>query len=75
MTKVTFANSNNPTITMSAVVNFPEDFDASKSYPAVIVSHPGWSAPFEVIHPLCWSADRNGWSQGWPGSVTSPKRS
>ena len=41
MTKVTFANSNNPTITMSAVVNFPEDFDASKSYPAVIVSHPG----------------------------------
>jgi len=34
-----------------------------------------WSAPFEVIHPLCWSADRNGWSQGWPGSVTSPKRS
>ena len=41
MTKVTFANSNNPTITMSAVVNFPEDFDASMSYPAVIVSHPG----------------------------------
>ena len=26
---------------MSAVVNFPEGFDASKSYPAVIVSHPG----------------------------------
>ena len=22
---------------------------------------------------LCWSADRNGWNQGWPGSATSPE--
>lgn len=34
-----------------------------------------WSAPFEVVHPLCWSEDQNGWSRKWPGSVTSRKRS
>lgn len=41
MTKISFKNTNNPTIDMSAVINFPEGFDKSKSYPAVIVSHPG----------------------------------
>lgn len=41
MSKISFRNTNNPTIEMSAIINFPQDFDASKSYPAVIVSHPG----------------------------------
>ncbi|HRF07186.1 MAG TPA: alpha/beta hydrolase [Xanthobacteraceae bacterium] len=41
MGKITFKNTNNPAIDMSAVINFPKDFDQSKSYPAVIVSHPG----------------------------------
>jgi fermentation-respiration switch protein FrsA (DUF1100 family) len=41
MGKIAFKNANNPTIEMSAVINFPEDFDPSKTYPAVIVSHPG----------------------------------
>jgi len=41
MGKISFKNSNNPTITMSAVINFPEGFDESKSYPAIVVSHPG----------------------------------
>lgn len=27
--------------TLAAVINFPPDFDASKSYPAIVVSHPG----------------------------------
>jgi len=39
--KISFQNSNNPTITMSAVISFPEDFDEKGSYPAVVVSHPG----------------------------------
>jgi len=39
--KISFPNSNNRTITMSAVINLPEGFDESKKYPAVIVSHPG----------------------------------
>ncbi|MFD1795913.1 alpha/beta hydrolase [Paracoccus aurantiacus] len=41
MDKISFKNSNNPSIDMSAVINYPEGFDGSKSYPAVIVSHPG----------------------------------
>ena len=41
MTKVTFTNSNNTNITMAAVVNFPEGFDQTKQYPAIVVSHPG----------------------------------
>ena len=41
MDKISFKNSNNPTIDMSAVINYPEGFDKSKTYPAVIVSHPG----------------------------------
>ena len=41
MNKVTFPNSNNTTITMAAVINFPEGFDDSQRYPAIVVSHPG----------------------------------
>ena len=41
MGKVSFANSNNKTIAMSAVVNFPEGFDQTRVYPAIVVSHPG----------------------------------
>ncbi|QEN85641.1 alpha/beta hydrolase [Labrys sp. KNU-23] len=41
MGKISFANSNNKTITMSAVLNFPEGFDEKMSYPAIVVSHPG----------------------------------
>ncbi|EAU42343.1 hypothetical protein FP2506_05876 [Fulvimarina pelagi HTCC2506] len=41
MTKVTFSNSNNATITMSAIMEMPEGFDETKRYPAIVVSHPG----------------------------------
>ncbi|MCB1760251.1 MAG: alpha/beta hydrolase [Gammaproteobacteria bacterium] len=41
MKKVTFPNSNNTTITMAAVINYPEGFDGSQQYPAIVVSHPG----------------------------------
>lgn len=41
MGKISFKNSNNATIAMSAVINFPEGFDDGGRYPAVIVSHPG----------------------------------
>lgn len=39
--KINFKNSNNANITMSAFINFPEGFDESKKYPAIVVSHPG----------------------------------
>ncbi|MBV8622478.1 MAG: alpha/beta hydrolase [Herbaspirillum sp.] len=41
MSNVTFKNLNGQGITMAAVVHFPAGFDASKKYPAVVVSHPG----------------------------------
>lgn len=41
MGKISFTNSNNPTITMAAVINFPEGFDERQTYPAIVVSHPG----------------------------------
>lgn len=39
--KISFPNSNNQAIDMSAVINFPTEFDEGGSYPAIIVSHPG----------------------------------
>ncbi|QHD69367.1 alpha/beta fold hydrolase [Sphingobium yanoikuyae] len=41
MNKVSFANSNNPSITMSAVINHPTGFDEKRRYPVIVVSHPG----------------------------------
>ncbi|WP_314716490.1 alpha/beta hydrolase [Sphingobium yanoikuyae] len=41
MSKISFANSNNPSIAMSAVINLPEGFDETRRYPAIVVSHPG----------------------------------
>jgi fermentation-respiration switch protein FrsA (DUF1100 family) len=41
MGKISFPNSNDKTITMSAVINFPEGFDDGRKYPAIVVSHPG----------------------------------
>ena len=39
--KVTFPNTNNPIIAMSAIMNFPDGFGENETYPAIIVSHPG----------------------------------
>lgn len=39
--KVTFNNSNNPNILMSAFINFPDRFDSQTTYPAIVVTHPG----------------------------------
>lgn len=41
MGKITFTNSNNPTIIMSGVVNFPDGFDEGRTWPVIVVSHPG----------------------------------
>ena len=39
--KITIPNRNGQGIMLSAVINYPDGFDASKKYPAVVVSHPG----------------------------------
>jgi fermentation-respiration switch protein FrsA (DUF1100 family) len=41
MNKVSFLSRNGQNITISAVLNFPKDFDGNKKYPAIVVSHPG----------------------------------
>lgn len=41
MNKVTFPNTNGLNITMAGLLNLPKDFDANKSYAAIVVSHPG----------------------------------
>ena len=39
--KVSFTNSNNPTISLSAVIYFPPKVDETRQYQAIVVSHPG----------------------------------
>ncbi len=39
--KIGIPNRNGNGITLSAVINYPDGFDAAKQYPAVVVSHPG----------------------------------
>ena len=41
MGKISFPNSNNKIITMSAFIDFPEGFEEHHKYPVVVVSHPG----------------------------------
>lgn len=41
MNKVTFPNTNGLNIIMAGLLNFPTGFDATKAYPAIVVSHPG----------------------------------
>ncbi|MCB1636314.1 MAG: alpha/beta hydrolase [Xanthomonadales bacterium] len=39
--KISIPNRNGNGITLAAAINFPDGFDATRRYPAVIVSHPG----------------------------------
>ncbi|MCS5563817.1 MAG: alpha/beta hydrolase [Oleiphilaceae bacterium] len=41
MAKISIPNINGQNITLAGVINFPEGFDDSKTYPAIVVSHPG----------------------------------
>jgi len=41
MKRVSIPNTNGLNITIAGVINFPVEFDATGTYPAVVVSHPG----------------------------------
>ncbi len=41
MKKIAIPNTNGLNINISAVINFPPEFDEKIPYPAVVVSHPG----------------------------------
>ena len=47
--KVSFTNSNNPTISLSAVIYFPPKFDETRQYPAIVVSHPGGGVKEQTV--------------------------
>ncbi len=51
--KVSFTNSNNPTISLSAVIYFPPKFDETRQYPAIVVSHPGGGVKEQTSRNLC----------------------
>lgn len=39
--KIHFANTNSPNINLAAFINFPENFDKSQQYSAIVITHPG----------------------------------
>jgi uncharacterized protein len=41
MRKVSFESKNGQNITISAILYFPQGFEESKKYPAIVVAHPG----------------------------------
>lgn len=51
MSKVTFKNLNGLGISIAAVINVPENFDESKPYPAIVVSHPGGGVKEQTAEP------------------------
>lgn len=50
--KVSFTNSNNPTISLSAVIYFPPKFDETRQYQAIVVSHPGGGVKEQRPEPM-----------------------
>ena len=50
--KVSFTNSNNPTISLSAVIYFPPKFDETRQYPAIVLSHPGGGVKEQTPEPM-----------------------
>lgn len=50
--KVSFTNSNNPTISLSAVIYFPPKFDETRQYPVIVVSHPGGGVKEQRPEPM-----------------------
>ena len=82
--KVNFTNTNLRNITLAAVVNFPEGFDESRKYPAIVVSHPGGGVKEQAaglyarklaewgLITIAYDASYQGESTGEPRQLENP---
>ena len=60
MNKVSFPNTNGLNITMAGLLYLPEGFDDSKSYPAIVVSHPGGGVKEQTAGTYAKKLSENG---------------
>lgn len=82
--EISIQNQNGQGITLAAVINFPEGFDESKTYPAVVVSHPGGGVKEQTAGlyarklaehgfvTIAYDASYQGASTGMPRQLENP---
>jgi uncharacterized protein len=82
--KISIKNHNGQGITLSAIINFPEGFEQSKKYPAVVVSHPGGGVKEQTaglyakklaengLITIAYDASYQGESTGEPRQLENP---
>lgn len=82
--EISIQNHNGQDITLAAVINFPEGFDESKTYPAVVVSHPGGGVKEQTAGlyarklaehgfvTIAYDASYQGASTGMPRQLENP---
>lgn len=84
MQKISIKNANGNGITLSAVIEFPPDFDAGKRYAAVVVAHPGGGVKEQTaglyarklaergLLAIAFDASYQGESSGEPRQLENP---
>lgn len=82
--EIIIQNHNGQGITLAAVINFPKGFDESKTYPAVVVSHPGGGVKEQTAGlyarklaehgfiTIAYDASYQGASTGMPRQLENP---
>ncbi len=81
---ISIQNNNGQGITLAAIINFPQGFDESKTYPAIVVSHPGGGVKEQTAGlyaqklaehgfiTIAYDASYQGASTGMPRQLENP---